>query len=85
MYSLDEDLPVNDPGNQLRAKMNGTNVYDAATPTLGEVLYTACERGILPFDKLDPETALTIVRLHAVAHSIDQGPNPVDEVRRIQV
>lgn len=81
MFDMDEEFPPNDPGNELRRKMNG-NLTPPTPKSFDEVLHTASERGIIDF-KLDAETAMRIVQLHAVAVAIDNMPG--DEVARIRL
>jgi len=81
-YPIDEDFPPEDPGNQLRAKLNGTDV--AVPKSFAEVLYTASERGLTGgWEIKDPADAMLIVNLFFVARAIDMAPG--DEVARIRM
>lgn len=88
MFEIDQDFMADDPGNQLRMKLNATASIGSVPPVtmtaFGEVLYTATERGILPFRVTD-EHAMTIVRLYWVARSIAESPDPNEELKRVQL
>jgi hypothetical protein len=79
-YKMDEEFSPEDPGNQLRAKLNGTEITQPKS--FDEVLHTAQERGILDF-RLLTEDAMTVVNLFFVARAIDMMPG--DEAARIRL
>lgn len=66
-YGQHEDHGADDPGNRLRAALSQVETPNA--PALADLLYTASERGILPFD-VDEEGAMHIVRLYVLATEI---------------
>lgn len=82
-FEIDTDLPVEDPGNQLRAKLNGQG-YVATPSGFDELIHTAQERGILNF-RLLTEDALIVARLFLLAQSIDKMPNPAAEIARVRM
>lgn len=83
-FEVNEDLPAEDPGNQLRAKLNGQGYV--ATPTgFNELIHTASERGLLIDGAVDNEDALVIARLFLLAQSIDKMPNPAAEIARVRM
>lgn len=77
-YHQDGGLPRKDPANRLRAKLSD---IDAPNPgrALSEILYTAEQRGILPFP-IDEELALTIHRLVLLAEAATE-----DDIREIRM
>lgn len=80
-YEIDEEFPADDPGNQLRAKLNGTISTSLAPECLDELLHTAAERGILSAS-VTAEDAMTIHRLIMVGIAIDRSPpGEIDRVR----
>lgn len=79
---LNEDFPPEDPGNQLRAKMNGADVQQPQF--FNEVLYTAKERGILT-DHIDADQAMRIVTLFFIAREIASHPDPEKEIARVRM
>lgn len=79
MYSPDQEYPAEDPGNQLRMKLNGVPA-PRATQSFSEVMNTARERlGV----EVDDEDALKVVHLFQVAQQIDAMPG--DELERIRM
>lgn len=76
---MNEEFDENDPGNVLQAAIDlAPALSEKFYRNLGELLYTASERGILPFS-IDPDTARVLVAIVAVAQKAK--PSEINEMR----
>jgi hypothetical protein len=70
-YRPDEDMPVDDPGNVLRAELSKVEVDFDINRKFGELLYTAEERGLIDFH-IDDQDRVTLLRLMKLAELDDR-------------
>jgi hypothetical protein len=77
-YGIDEDYWKEDPGNKLRDELSRIDVpLNEKSRALGELLYTAEERGII--GGIDRDDVLAVYRIVALAMTIEREQIDLDE------